>query len=513
MSDFRIDKPDTAKGLTAGSNTQVLFNDGGSIAGDAGLTYNKTTDVLTITGGTVNGGATDNATFDSDGDLTFNGTADYLVGPDKYAFRYSLDEDAGLYFNSVTQDIEVKSLTGVSVIGFGVDGHMTIEGVTSTGATGTGRFVFDTSPVLVTPTLGVATATRLGVGVAADATKRLLVQSTDGSSGQVQIYHDNTNGNIFSSSGALVLSAPPTQPLYIGPFNYFSQSNPTSDGSAPLAFWFFQGATSALGAGNFSMFWQSMAKDQSAILSENGLFQDISGDYNNGTHVNIQSTSDHSWAYTAGLHGTNGIGMVIVTDDTNSTNIPLKIYTSSANGSATQNLIDIKAAQKYQDDSVLGAFTGNFINFDNATVNKFKVSSAGNVTAAGTINVTGHTTFEGVTSTGATGTGKIVYDTTPAFSSTIATDGNEQLAYDIVKHTITATDVTNTFASEAWTKTTVEKIASINLNIYDPAASPKTNARSLDVAYFLDGVGLIAINSWADFVAGRVLTWFVVYEK
>lgn len=33
-------------------------------------------------------------------------------------------------------------------------GHLTIEGVTSTGATGTGKFVFDTSPSLTTPVLG-----------------------------------------------------------------------------------------------------------------------------------------------------------------------------------------------------------------------------------------------------------------------------------------------------------------------------------------------------------------------
>lgn len=33
-------------------------------------------------------------------------------------------------------------------------GHQTIEGVTSTGATGTGKFVFDTSPTFVTPLLG-----------------------------------------------------------------------------------------------------------------------------------------------------------------------------------------------------------------------------------------------------------------------------------------------------------------------------------------------------------------------
>ena len=40
-----------------GSDTQVQFNDSGNLGGDAGLTYNKTTDTLTITGDlAVNGG-------------------------------------------------------------------------------------------------------------------------------------------------------------------------------------------------------------------------------------------------------------------------------------------------------------------------------------------------------------------------------------------------------------------------------------------------------------------------
>lgn len=42
-----------------------------------------------------------------------------------------------------------------------ITGHATIEGVTATGATGTGKFVFDTSPTLATPVLGVASGTSL----------------------------------------------------------------------------------------------------------------------------------------------------------------------------------------------------------------------------------------------------------------------------------------------------------------------------------------------------------------
>jgi hypothetical protein len=45
-------------GSPGGSNTQVQFNDSGSFGGDSGLTYNKTTDVLTVSGGAVLQGLT-----------------------------------------------------------------------------------------------------------------------------------------------------------------------------------------------------------------------------------------------------------------------------------------------------------------------------------------------------------------------------------------------------------------------------------------------------------------------
>ena len=37
-----------AANAPGGSDTYVQFNDGGTLSGDAGMTYNKTTDVLTV---------------------------------------------------------------------------------------------------------------------------------------------------------------------------------------------------------------------------------------------------------------------------------------------------------------------------------------------------------------------------------------------------------------------------------------------------------------------------------
>ena len=45
-----------------------------------------------------------------------------------------------------------------------VTGHTTFEGVTSTGATGTGKLVYDTSPTLVTPLLGTPTSGNFSTG-------------------------------------------------------------------------------------------------------------------------------------------------------------------------------------------------------------------------------------------------------------------------------------------------------------------------------------------------------------
>jgi hypothetical protein len=59
-----------------------------------------------------------------------------------------------------------------------ITGHPTVEGVTATGATGTGKFVFDTSPVLVTPNIGVANGTSLVLGGTIDANAILDIQST-----------------------------------------------------------------------------------------------------------------------------------------------------------------------------------------------------------------------------------------------------------------------------------------------------------------------------------------------
>lgn len=78
-------------------------------------------------------------------------------------------------------------------------GHQTIEGVTSTGATGTGNLVFATSPTLVTPTLGAATATSVNV-TGATASRPAIFDS--GKNLVTGLYTGNTT-TLATSTGSL----------------------------------------------------------------------------------------------------------------------------------------------------------------------------------------------------------------------------------------------------------------------------------------------------------------------
>lgn len=93
--------------------------------------------------------------------------------------------------------------------GLAVTGHVLIEGVTSTGATGTGAFVFATTPTLVTPVLGVATATSINkvtiTAPASSATLTLIDSTTvtgPASSGTIM-----TLGNVETVTGAKTMSS------------------------------------------------------------------------------------------------------------------------------------------------------------------------------------------------------------------------------------------------------------------------------------------------------------------
>lgn len=75
-------------------------------------------------------------------------------------------------------------------------GHQTLEGVTSTGATGSGKFVFDTSPTLVTPNIGAAT------GASMSATGILSAAGTGSHGASKFQFSWNSGAGIATAYGA-----------------------------------------------------------------------------------------------------------------------------------------------------------------------------------------------------------------------------------------------------------------------------------------------------------------------
>ena len=116
--------------------------------------------------------------------------------------------------------------TGVPVLSTSptISGHPTIEGITSTGASGTGKILFNTSPTLITPLLGTPTSGNFTTGTFNWPT---FNQNTTGNSatatnvaysgltGTVPTWNQNTTGN----------AATVTNGIYTNVTNTFSGIN------------------------------------------------------------------------------------------------------------------------------------------------------------------------------------------------------------------------------------------------------------------------------------------------
>jgi hypothetical protein len=152
------------------------------------------------------------------GDLTTTASTFNLVNSNATTVNFAGDATT-LIVGSTTGTANIRNAT-VNLIGnttvggtLGVTGHVTLEGVTSTGATGTGNLVFSTSPVLTTPNIGTpsfanltnATELPISTGVSGLATGVADFLVTPSSSNLISAVTDETGtGNlVFSASPVL----------------------------------------------------------------------------------------------------------------------------------------------------------------------------------------------------------------------------------------------------------------------------------------------------------------------
>jgi len=88
--------------IGSGTNTRVLFNDGGFIGEDAGLTYNKTTDALTVAGYVQTSTGIGNGIAPILGSLTNYVSSNNITGVFSYNASAGANALVGYGFNNVT---------------------------------------------------------------------------------------------------------------------------------------------------------------------------------------------------------------------------------------------------------------------------------------------------------------------------------------------------------------------------------------------------------------------------
>ena len=174
----------------AGLNQEVQFNDSGVLGSDSGLTYNKTTDVLTVTGGVVAGGINLGSQIATVYSLA-NGTA--VVANTDYT---TVSATAGTYGNAtyhpvvtLTANGRVSSITNtaISITTAQVSGLATSATTDTTNASN-----------ITTGTLGAARLPTVGTAGTYGNAAYVPVITTDAYGRVTSV----TNTAISSSSGA-----------------------------------------------------------------------------------------------------------------------------------------------------------------------------------------------------------------------------------------------------------------------------------------------------------------------
>lgn len=125
--------------------------------------------------------------------------------------------------------------------------------------------------------------------------------------------------------------------------------------------WIELQSTSALSGLAHSMIQMDMDKDQTVWANANGLFVDVTGDFNFATHLNLSSAATSAVGSAYGVHGPSQYAIGMDIDDTNNTATGIKLAQGGTNGNANQILIDFSAEEDFITGSYGGSFTGRFV--------------------------------------------------------------------------------------------------------------------------------------------------------
>jgi len=354
-------------------------------------------------------GSSNYALYMNSGNM-FSGAAQIWTLLDNNASALSIDATGK---TGILKVITTDAGEGVTMSGtLGVTGHVTLEGVTSTGATGSGTLVFGTSPSLTTPTLGVASATSINkMAITAPATSSTLAVA-DGKTFTVNntitlAGTDSTTITLPATTGTVALN---NQTFFIGSTSIAINRATASQSLTGITS--IDGYAAGLAGGNATTLLGALPYQSAA---------------NTTTLLSPNTTATKNFLTQTG-NGTNGAAPswgTLAAGDIPSFNLGTTSITFNR-ASATQSLTGITSIDGYA-----AGITGG-------TIGQIPYQSAANTTVFLSGNIT--TTPNFVTSTGtgsaaqaptltnSTGTGSVVLGTNPTI--TAPTSGNASSTTD-----------------------------------------------------------------------------------
>jgi len=182
-----------------GSDTQVQFNDGGSLGADAGLTYNKTTDTLTVVG-SIFSGATVNATTIQVGPSVIANSSRLVIGT-----AVGLQANGGI--GTAGQTLHSNGTTVYWAADDGITSLATGNGMTGGTITNTGTVSVLANNGIIANATGVYVDGANGISVTADGVNVLA-----GNSGVIS----NTSGVFVNAATFSIATSQLTGDVALG---------------------------------------------------------------------------------------------------------------------------------------------------------------------------------------------------------------------------------------------------------------------------------------------------------
>lgn len=365
--------------------------------GNVGVGTTTPTQLFQVSGGLSQfGGVADFASFSTDGDLVFVGNADYLVGGDRYAFRYASNPNFGLVFSSSNNRYEFRDAAGEAVFWTTGSGNGYVKSKLAIGSINPPGAALDITSVN-------GAAIRINpYGVAAGNTSELRFNELAANGNNYVGFKapDNISGN----------------KIWVLPSN---------NGSA--------GQVLANNGSN-NLYWADSSPDQIVTLTGDGVTT-VSGTYPNFTVTTPEVAGPEGAAGAdgaPGLDGTDGVGIVSTVDNGDGT---FTIYYSDETSFTTA---DLTGPTGYLTE---GAAVGNTPYWDGSSwvTNSSNIFNNGSNVGIGTttptflLDVNGDVIFNGIRV--GKGSGNVFSNTAigkQALNSNLITSGNTAVGYQVL---------------------------------------------------------------------------------